>query len=106
MKSIAQLNPDSAANLTEWLKQEQIPCETKTAIDEGGLEVVDVLVADEDFDRACDAAEKWDAAMQAEREKKSTRKCDQCGSNQLETVPHDTLEMVLRCKACGTLMPL
>jgi hypothetical protein len=103
MKSIAQLNPDSAANLTEFLKQEQIPCETKTVIDEGGLEVADVLVADEDFDRACDAAEKWDAA---EREKKLTRKCDQCGSKQLETVPHDTLETVLRCKSCGTLMPL
>ncbi|MGZ4973468.1 MAG: hypothetical protein ACXWDN_11975 [Limisphaerales bacterium] len=106
MKSIAQLNPDSAVNLMEWLKREQIQCETKTAIDEVGLEVADVLVSDEDFDRACDAAEKWDAAVQAEREKKSTRRCDQCGSKQLETVPHETLELVLRCKACGTLMPM
>jgi len=106
MKSVAQLNPELAASLRESLKQEQVSSETTAAIDEGGLDVVDVLVADEDFDRACDVAEKWDAARQAEREKQSTRKCDQCGSKQLETVPHETLEMVLRCKACGTLMPL
>lgn len=106
MKSIAQLSPDVAPNLIEWLKESEIACETKTVVDEGGLEVTDIFVADEDFDRACDVAEKWDAAVQAEAEKKSTRKCNQCGSKQFETVPHDTLEFVLRCKSCGTLMPI
>ncbi len=106
MKSIAQLDPQSAAALVDCLKNAEIKSETKVATDDVGLEVADVLVADEDYDRACDAAEKWDAAMQAEQEKKSARKCDQCGSKKLEVIPHETLEQVIRCKDCGTMMPL
>jgi hypothetical protein len=106
MKSIAQLDPQTAVVLADWLKDAHIPSETKVTTDDVGLEVADVLVADEDYDRACDAAEKWDAAMQAEREKQSTRKCDQCGSKKLEVIPHETLDQVLRCEECGTMMPM
>jgi Zn finger protein HypA/HybF involved in hydrogenase expression len=106
MKSVAQLDPQTAAVLAQWLKDAQITCKTKVATDEAGLEVADILVADEDFERACDAAEKWDAAMQAEREKKSARTCEQCGSKKLEVIPHESLDQVLRCKDCGTMMPM
>ncbi|MDB6057794.1 MAG: hypothetical protein JWO95_1638 [Verrucomicrobiales bacterium] len=106
MKTIAQLDPDSAADLVQWLKKDEVPCETKVIPGEGGLEDCEILVSETDFDRACDVAEKWDAARLAEKVKKSTRKCDNCGSKNLEPVPHETLETVLRCKDCDTLMPV
>jgi uncharacterized Zn finger protein len=106
MKSIAQIDPPSAEKLAEWIKSQQIPCEVKVSTVEGGLEAADIMVSDEDFDRACDAAEQWDADRRAEEEKYSIRRCDQCGAKNFETIPHDKLEFVLRCKDCGNLMPL
>lgn len=106
MKTIAQLDPGSAADLVKWLKDAGVPCESKSIIADGGLEDCEILVSEADFDRACDVAEKWDDARVAEKEKQSSRKCSNCGSKRLEPVPHETLDTVLHCMDCDTLMPL
>ena len=99
MRSVASLEVDEARELLERLKKETIPAELKTTTQESGLEISDVLVEDDYYNRACDVADAWEAEK---AEQRSARRCPKCGSRHLEYIPDDRLEYIYRCKDCGS----
>ncbi len=109
MKTVASLPPQDAAEVSKVLEQEQIACKSRLTDGGSGLETTELLVRDEDYDKACDAIENWQAAIAAERHKRLTRRCPKCHAQDWEEVedPHyaNANLMVLRCKTCGCMIP-
>src|SRR5262245_37440735 len=99
MKIVASLSPETIATLTELLKKEKIPCESRVANDEVGLETTELLVPEADYDRACDIVENW---QDADYKSKMQRKCPKCGGVDWEPVHDAHYEQadlaVYRCK--------
>ena len=109
MKIAASLPPEDIAPLAQLLEKERIPCETRLANAESGLEITDLMVDDSDYERACETIENWLAARADEERRKSTRPCPKCKSQDWETVEDAHYQKaglaVIRCKACGCLVP-
>jgi Zn finger protein HypA/HybF involved in hydrogenase expression len=101
MRTIASLETKLAVGLSERLKAESIPIEIHTATQDSGLDFSEILVEDSDYDRACDAAEAWQAEQDAEAAKRSKRHCPKCGSGLLDYVWLDNLTPSAKCKHCG-----
>ena len=70
MKTIALLEVDRAKEVLERLKKESIPTEMRTATQESGLEMSEIKVPDDFYDRGCDVVEAWSAEMMAEAKKR------------------------------------
>ena len=102
MKTIAKLQAEEAADLTNRLKSEAIPIEMRTVTQESGLDMTELLVEDGFYERACDAADSWQAQRLAEVEKRCTWSCPECKSRRWECVPNDKIEYLFRCKDCGS----
>jgi hypothetical protein len=100
-KVIASLMPAQAPAILDLFKTSGISAEARTSTDESGLEMCEISVEDQYFDRGCDLLEAWDAEQQAEGRKKSPVFCNQCGSRDYQRIPHDKLEFVYKCKDCG-----
>ena len=98
MKSLATLDPDSAVGLVEHLRNAGIACQSQVAIEESGIPVAELLVEDTQYDTACDLVDKWldDVAREARMI------CPTCRSPHLERVPHDSVEVLFKCKDCGS----
>jgi DNA-directed RNA polymerase subunit M/transcription elongation factor TFIIS len=111
MKSVAILDPDTAAHLVEHLQEAQIRCETRVVTEESGVESAEVLVDDEQYDQACEASEKWQEALVHEAQKRVSQTCPKCRTPQaMERVQDTHYEemglVVFRCKQCGEAFPL
>ena len=70
MQSVASLEIEQAQQLLEHLRKSNIPAELKPTNPDSGLETMEILVPDADYERACDVAEKWDQ-QRTKRFKKS-----------------------------------
>jgi predicted RNA-binding Zn-ribbon protein involved in translation (DUF1610 family) len=101
MKSIAFLEAKEAGKLSERLKTEAIPTEIRTKRQDNGLKFMEIFVADGDYERACDAAEAWQAEQDAEAEQRSQRHCPKCGSGLLNYTWLNNLTPSAKCKNCG-----
>jgi DNA-directed RNA polymerase subunit M/transcription elongation factor TFIIS len=102
MKTIASLEIDMARVLVERLKQESISAETRAVAQEGGLEYGDILVADDDYDRACDIAEAWDTEQITAAERRANQQCPTCGSTNLDYIDADIFGATFwKCNDCG-----
>jgi predicted RNA-binding Zn-ribbon protein involved in translation (DUF1610 family) len=101
-KVIASLAMGQLLDIMERLKKQAIPAEMRTVTQASGVEINEILVEEGDFDRGCDVVEAWDAEQQAAAKSRSKVRCDQCGSQNYERIPHDKLGHVYRCKDCGT----
>jgi hypothetical protein len=102
MKTIAELQAEEAADLSERLKSKAIPVEVRPITQEGGLDMSELLVEDIFYERACDAADSWQTERLAEAEKRCTWSCPKCKSRRLECIPNDKVEYMFRCKDCGS----
>jgi hypothetical protein len=100
-KVIASLAMGQLLDIMERLKKQAIPAEIRTVTQASGVEISEILVEEGDFDRGCDVVEAWDAEQQAAAKSRSKVRCDQCGSQNYERIPHDKLGHVYRCKDCG-----
>lgn len=69
--------------------------------EESGLESSEIMVEDDQYERACAVAEAWEADLAEEAEKKSGRRCPKCGSWHLRCVPHEAVGYVWKCGDCG-----
>ncbi len=99
MQSIATLEIGPARELAERLSKAGISTDLRSAADESGLELTEVLVEERSYDQACDVAEAWEAEQRAKAG--AARRCPKCRSRRLEYAPRDRLEDVYRCKDCG-----
>lgn len=111
MKTVAILDPEAAARLVEHLQQAGIRGESRALIEESGLESAEVLVDDDQYDRACEASEQWQEAIVNEAQKRVSQTCPKCGTPQaMERVQDGHYEdlglVVFRCKQCGEAIPL
>lgn len=100
-KVIASLAMGQLLDIMERLKKQAIPAEIRTVTEASGVEVNEILVEDGYFDRGCDVVEAWDAEQQAIAKSRSKVRCDKCGAQNYEPIPHDKLGRVYRCKDCG-----
>jgi|SRR5215471_3979886 len=101
MQCVASLDPESAAELSRRLGAASIPAQIQSVTQDSGLEISEVLVDDPNLERACDVADAWETEREAALASRSRRRCPRCHSTQFETIPHDKLEYVWRCKECG-----
>lgn len=101
MQTIASLVVKDAGVLFERLKREGVPAELLLSTEESGVELGEIVVADEHYERACDVAEAWEAEVVEEMRKQSKTRCSKCGSYKLARVPHDKLEQIWQCEDCG-----
>jgi len=77
----------------------------KAIVEESGLEMSELLVADADYGRSCDAVEAWSAEVQAAAKKRTGQHCGKCGSPNVDKLPHEDLGYYYRCKDCGYEFP-
>jgi hypothetical protein len=69
MKTIALLEIDEAREVLERLKKESIPTEVQTTTQESGLEISEIKVRDDYYDRGCDVVEAWNTQQIIEAKK-------------------------------------
>jgi DNA-directed RNA polymerase subunit RPC12/RpoP len=109
MQTVATLDPTAASDLAEFLKKQGIPHETRAIVEESGIESAEVVVADEDYEKACQAAEQWGEALSAAAEKRRAIRCADCGSPRIEQRRVDEgdsitkIGVVYRCSDCGNV---
>jgi|ERR1043166_7215353 DNA-directed RNA polymerase subunit RPC12/RpoP len=101
MQSVASLEIDAARVLLERLRLEGIVADLRTTIEESGLEISQVMVEDEQYERACDLAEAWQTELTEQAEKRSGRRCPKCGSWHLRYAPRDSVGDIWECRDCG-----
>jgi DNA-directed RNA polymerase subunit RPC12/RpoP len=101
MQSIASLEVDTARVLLERLRLEGIVGELRTSTAESGLEISEIVVEDDQYERACDLAEAWQTELTERAEKSSGRRCPKCGSWHLRYVPDNKIGDVWKCNHCG-----
>lgn len=106
MKTIASLEPAEAQEIVERLRSHSIRVEFRIVPQESGLEQGEVLVHDDDYDRACALAEAWEAERQDEAEKRRGVICPKCGSYHVRVTPHPVLGYIRKCKDCGHEFPM
>jgi hypothetical protein len=70
MKTIAIMEVDETREVLERLKKESIPTETQTTTQESGLEISEIKVSDDYYDRGCDVVEAWNAEQVAEAKRR------------------------------------
>jgi hypothetical protein len=101
VKTVANLISGDAAALLERLRNEGVPADMVNGAQVEPVETSEIVVEDAHFDRACDIAEAWEAERIAEAAKRKRMCCPKCQSPTLESVPHDKLDYIYRCAACG-----
>jgi hypothetical protein len=104
MKSIATLDPESAAKLKLHLSEARIPSHTQNVAEQSGVLANEVFVEDSFFDIACDTAEAWQSQVSDELARQKKNVCPKCGSPHLDRVNHESLEVVFGCKDCGCII--
>ena len=101
MQSVASIVINLARVLAERLRLENIAAQLRTRTDESGVEIGEIIVDDDQYERACDVAEAWEAEGTEEAQKRSGRRCPKCGSWRLQYVPHDAVGDSWQCSDCG-----
>lgn len=106
-------DPADAALAMNALQLGQIPVERRIA-DDQGLEFVEMHVAGEWFERACDVIEKHDSELMEARQKEAKQQsgCPACGAPELKhrsdidcSGSITGITYVMECEKCGKLFP-
>ena len=101
MQKVASLEINTAGVLLERLKREGIPADLRATTEESGLEIGEIMVEDDQYYRACDVAETWQAQLKEEAEKKSRKRCPKCQSWHLDYAPREPIGSIWKCRDCG-----
>ena len=106
-------DPADVALALNALQLGKIPVESRTG-DAEGLELIEIHVADDWFERACEVIEKHDTELMEARQKEAHQQsgCPSCGAPELQR--RDDIDCsgsitgisaVVECKICGKLFP-
>jgi DNA-directed RNA polymerase subunit RPC12/RpoP len=101
MQRVASLENEEGRQLLDYLRKKDIPAEFQPIKQESGLDITEILVPDDHYDRACDAAEEWDRQRVENIQRKSRLRCPKCGSHHVEALPNDNAVIAYRCENCG-----
>jgi hypothetical protein len=100
MKTIASFD-GSTAEILARLQKEQIPAEVRATPQESGLELSEILVTDDYYDRGCDVVEAWyDERVEAQK-RQSGVYCKKCGSRDYDQRWDEQIGSIYKCKKCG-----
>ncbi len=83
------------------LEGERIPAEVRTTPQESGLQMCEILVADDYYDRGCDLVEAWYSEQLEAQKKQSGVYCKKCGSRDYDRNWDEKIGYVYKCKKCG-----
>src|ERR1700704_4579238 len=97
MKPLATLDTEAAAGLMDRLAGADIACESRAVTEESGIAATEGLVEEACYDTACDLVDAW----LDDQARKARMVCPKCRSANLQKVPHDSVEVLFRCKDCG-----
>lgn len=107
---VTYTNPDDQAAGLKALESAAIPYEVRQA-DADGMDVIEVHVAEERFDQACDIIEHHEETLARERLESRKAACPSCGA---ELVPCNDVDFsgsitgisyILKCEGCGRVIP-
>jgi hypothetical protein len=101
MKAIASLEVGQTGEILVRLQKEQIPAEVRTTPQESGLEVSEILVTDDYYDRGCDVVEAWYAEQVEAQKRRSGVYCKKCGSRDCDRRWNEQIGYTYKCKKCG-----
>ena len=101
MKAIASLEVGQTGEILSRLEQAQIHAEVRTTPQESGLEMSEILVADDYYDRGCDIVEAWYAEQLEAQKKRSGVYCKKCGSRDYDQRWDEQIGSIYKCKKCG-----
>jgi hypothetical protein len=101
MMTIASLEVGQTAEILARLKSAQISVQARTISPEGNLEICEISVEDDDYDRGCDVVEAWYAEQEAARKKHSGVDCKKCGARDYEENWDESTGYTYKCKKCG-----
>ena len=101
MKTIASLEIGQTGEILARLKKEQIPVEVRTTPQESGLEMSEILVTDDYYDRGCDVVEAWYGEQLEAQKKASGVYCKRCGSRDYDRRWDEQIGDIYKCKKCG-----
>jgi len=97
MKTLATLGGEAVAAMTERLAMEGVASQTRAVTDEGGIVMTEILVEESQYESACDVVDAW----LDDEARKAHRVCPKCKSPHLERIPHESVEVLYKCKECG-----
>ena len=101
MKTIASLELGQTPEILERLKKESVPATVQTVAQESGLEISEIIVEDDFYERGCDVVEAWYAEELAAAKKQSGIYCRRCGSRNYDRAWDDRKGYIYKCKVCG-----
>jgi len=101
MKTIASLEVGQTGEILARLQKEQIPAEMRTTPQESGLELSEILVTDDYYDRGCDVVEAWYAEQLEAQKRQSGVHCKKCGSRDYDRRWDEQIGYIYKCKKCG-----
>ncbi len=104
MKCVATLSADFAQEVAELLRVEGIPSQTRANVNEGGLEMIEILAPDNFYEKACAIAESWHERELRRRAELGNWRCPKCRSPHLVFVGDENHDNVYRCRDCGTMV--
>jgi len=97
MKSLATVDLDAARGLAAQLKRAGIACETRSVTEESGGLATELVVEESRYDAACNIVDAW----LEDQSIKARLICPKCHLPGLERMPHDSVEVLFKCKDCG-----
>jgi hypothetical protein len=104
-------NMEHASVAIDLLQKASILHEVRKG-EENGLEIVEIHVAPEQFDKACDLVEQAEAMVQEAARQRARLRCPACNStefNRRDDIDCSTsvgqISHIIECKKCGQLIP-
>jgi len=100
-RTIASLEVGQTGEIMARLKQQNIPARVRTITEESGLEMSEIVVEENYYDRGCDVVEAWYAEQQDNQKRLSKIYCRKCGSRNYTSTWVEKIGSIYNCKDCG-----
>ena len=107
---VTYINPEDQARGLKALELASVPFEVRQ-VDEEGMEITEVHVPEDQFDRACDVIEGLEAEIAQASQQARKMACPSCGAELRHCEDVDFsgsvtgITSVLKCQGCGRLIP-
>lgn len=107
MTPVFTSSADEKGSMEQWLGARGIPFQLRYRTEVSGVDVVDFMIGDGDYDRACAAVDEFEGATAEEYLRTSSLRCPACGSARVRTIVSDQPQTLIKlsefhlCEDCG-----